>query len=112
MHDKNKSGGIQALLEFLGCSFHGGTDVAAPVVRALKRVASEAWSRADAIIVSDGEFSVPTEISESVATARKSLHLRVHGLLIGAEQSEAMKALCDPLHVFRDWNALAEGRVA
>jgi uncharacterized protein with von Willebrand factor type A (vWA) domain len=105
-----KKGGVQALLEFLGCSFHGGTDVAEPIARALKRVETAKWSRADAIIVSDGEFPVPWATRGSVASARKSLHLRVHGLLIGAEQSDAMTSLCDPVHVFKDWNALAQGR--
>jgi uncharacterized protein with von Willebrand factor type A (vWA) domain len=105
-----KRGGVQALLEFLGCSFHGGTDVADPIARALKRVETAKWSRADAIIVSDGEFPVPGATSAAVASARKSLHLRVHGLLIGAGHSAAMTSLCDPVHVFKDWNALAQGR--
>jgi uncharacterized protein with von Willebrand factor type A (vWA) domain len=97
-------------LEFLGCSFHGGTDVAEPIAHAIKRVETAKWSRADAILVSDGEFPVPSATSAVVASARKSLHLRVHGLLIGADQSAAMTALCDPVHVFKDWNALAQGR--
>lgn len=105
-----KRGGVQALLEFLGCSFHGGTDVAEPIARALKRVETAKWSRADAIIVSDGEFPVPSATSAAVASARKTLHLRVHGLLIGAGHSAAMTSLCDPVHVFKDWNALAQGR--
>lgn len=101
-----KKGGVQALLRFLGCSFHGGTDVAEPIARALKRIGSAKWSRADAIIVSDGEFPVPKGTSAAIASARQSLHLRVHGLLIGAGHSEAMTSLCDPVHVFTDWNAL------
>ncbi len=106
-----KRGSVQALLEFLGCSFHGGTDVAEPMSRALKRVEAAKWSRADVIVVSDGEFPVPGTTTTAVASARKSLHLRVHGLLIGAERSPAMSALCDPMHVFKDWNALSEGRL-
>ncbi len=104
-----KRGGVQALLEFLGCSFHGGTDVSEPIARAIKRVETAKWSRADAIIVSDGEFPVPSATSAAVASARKSLHLRVHGLLIGAGHSAAMTSLCDPVHVFKNWNALARG---
>lgn len=107
-----KKGGVQALLEFLGCSFHGGTDVAEPITRALNRVETAKWSRADAIIVSDGEFPVPSATSTAVAAARKSLHLRVHGLLIGAGHSAAMASLCDPVHVFQDWNALASGQLS
>lgn len=106
-----KRGGVQALLEFLGCSFHGGTDVAEPIARALKRVETARWSRADAIIVSDGEFPVPSATSAAVASARKSLHLRVHGLLIGAGHSAAMTSLCDPVHIFKDWNSLGRGQI-
>ena len=107
-----KRGGVQALLEFLGCSFHGGTDVAEPMNRAISRVKSAQWSRADIIVVSDGEFPVADETSSQIATATKSLHLRVHGLLIGAAQSSAMSAFCNPVHVFRDWKALGEGSIA
>ena len=103
-------GGVQALLEFLGCSFHGGTDVAEPIARALRRVEAAKWSRADVIVISDGEFPLPGGTMASIATARDSLQLRVHGLLVGAVRSSAMSALCDPIHVFRDWNALARGR--
>lgn len=104
-----KRGGINALMEFLGCSFHGGTDVAEPMSRALKRVESAKWSRADLILVSDGEFPVPSATTSAVTSARKSLHLRVHGLLIGTGHSAAMTSLCDPVHLFKDWNALASG---
>ncbi len=105
-----KRGGVQVLLEFLGCSFHGGTDVADPMSRALKRVETEKWTRADIIVVSDGEFPVPVATTSAVSSARRTLHLRVHGLLIGAGQSSAMSALCDPVHAFKDWNALGRGR--
>jgi uncharacterized protein with von Willebrand factor type A (vWA) domain len=105
-----KRGGIHALLEFLGCSFHGGTDVAEPMRQALKRLESAKWSKADLIVVSDGEFPLPGATASAVATARNTLHLRVHGLLIGAGDSPAMSALCDPVHVFRDWHALGSGR--
>jgi uncharacterized protein with von Willebrand factor type A (vWA) domain len=104
-----KRGGIQGLLEFLGCSFHGGTDVAEPMSRALKRVESAKWSRADVIVVSDGEFPIPSATTHSVQSAKTTLHLRVHGLLIGAGYSTAMSTLCEPVHVFKDWNSLGAG---
>jgi uncharacterized protein with von Willebrand factor type A (vWA) domain len=104
-----KHGCVQALLEFLGCSFHGGTDVTEPIARALKRIENAKWTRADVIIVSDGEFPVPSTTCSTIATALKTLHLRVHGLLIGASHSAAMTSLCDPVHVFKDWNALSTG---
>lgn len=101
-------GGVQALLEFLGVSFHGGTDVAAPVSRAIERIRTAKWSRADLMIVSDGEFPVPTDTLKAVTEARASLHLRVHGLLIGAYESTSMTALCNPLHRFASWQSLAD----
>lgn len=104
-----RRGGIQALLEFLSCSFHGGTDVAEPMSRALKRVETAKWSRADIIVVSDGEFPEPSATRAAVTSTRESLGLRVHGLLIGSRHSTAMQRLCDPVHVFRDWSALAGG---
>jgi len=61
------------------------------------------------IVVSDGEFPIPAATTTSIQSARKALHLRVHGLLIGAGHSAAMFALCDPVHAFKDWNALGRG---
>lgn len=99
-------GGIQGLLEFLACSFHGGTDVAEPVFRAIQRVRTAKWSRADAIIVSDGEFPIPESVVAHLAEARQSLQFRLHGLLIASRSSPAMASICDPLHVFADWPSL------
>ncbi|MCA9286941.1 MAG: VWA domain-containing protein [Phycisphaerales bacterium] len=106
-----RRGGIKELLAFLQCSFHGGTDVAEPMRKAIERVETAKWSRADVILISDGEFPIPSTTEAQVRNAREARHLRVHGLLIGAERSPAMRALCDPVHVFRDWRALGEGRL-
>ena len=48
--------GIDALLDLLGQSFDGGTDVQAPIERAVQRVRESHWRSADLLIVSDGEF--------------------------------------------------------
>lgn len=102
-------GGITALLEFLGCSFHGGTDVQEPLTRAFARLKESQWSRADIILVSDGEFPISRSLRDDIKTAKAEGALRVHGLLIGAEQSDGMAAICEPIHVFKDWNTLREG---
>ncbi|MCA9528218.1 MAG: VWA domain-containing protein [Myxococcales bacterium] len=98
--------GIGGLLGFLTSAFHGGTDVAAPLQRALARLETDEWRRADLLLVSDGEFPVAPATREAVRRAQAESALRVHGLLIGSSHSEAMAALCDPLHHFRDWHAL------
>lgn len=94
--------GAEALLAFLVLSFSGGTDVSEPIRRALQRHDEAKWSRADLLLVSDGEFAVPREISSAIAKRRAETDLRVHGLLIG-DDSRAMACLCSDVHRFRDW---------
>jgi len=103
-------GGIPALLTFLGLSFHGGNELVEPVNRMLKKARDEKWTRADIIMVSDGEWPLPSQTEAAITEARTKTALRVHGLLIGAVHSAAMSSLCNPVHVFKDWNALGSGR--
>ena len=104
------SDGIARLMSLLTLSFHGGTDVAAPLLRAVQRHGEEAWSRADILLVSDGEFPVPSESVSLLAEARERHGLRVHGVQIGGQDSTAMRALCDrdAFHRFSSWDALAQ----
>jgi len=95
--------GLAGLLEFLACSFHGGTDVAEPLQRAIKRLHVSAWQQADVVLVSDGEFPVPEETSNIIKTAAKEQGLRTHGILVGSRYSGAMESLCNPVHRFADW---------
>ncbi len=97
--------GLTQLMAFLSMSFHGGTDISAPITRALKRLQKEGWQRADVLMVSDGEFSVPASIREDVRKSKDDQGLRVHGVLIGNVESAGMKALADPVHRFMDWEA-------
>ena len=56
---------LRRLLDFLACSFGGGTDVAGPLRRALdvleepRDAAEAAYSGADLLLVSDGELPEP-----------------------------------------------------
>lgn len=99
--------GLARLMAFLTMSFHGGTDVAEPLSRATQRLDKEAWSRADILLVSDGEFGVPSETVAQLRSARKDRDLRVHGVLIGGGSQAAMAALCDPVHRFTNWATLS-----
>ena len=78
-----------------------------PLRRALQRHDDAKWSRADLLLVSDGQFEVPREIAAALDERRAERDLRVHGLLVGNDDSSAMTRLCSPLHRFRDW-VLAE----
>ncbi len=97
--------GIESLCSFLCMSFHGGTDIHAPLNAATSKLKKKNWSRADIILISDGEFSVSNEILSTLSDAKKNHSLRVHGLLVSNNSagSSEMKKLCEPLHVFKEW---------
>jgi len=100
--------GIESLCAFLCMSFHGGTDVSGPISAATKKLEGAKWKRADIIMVSDGAFDVPGHTQETLEDAKKKHGLRVHGLLVsggyhGSYGLNSMRSLCDPVHVFRDW---------
>ena len=106
-HELSLSGeGLARLMAVLTMSFHGGTDVSAPLNRAVTRLGEDGWGRADLLVVSDGEFDVASNTRELMARARAQRGLRSHGILVGAGSSAAMRALCDPVHRFTDWQAL------
>lgn len=98
--------GLVRLMALLTQSFHGGTDVTEPLVRAVARLEEEGWGRADLLLVSDGEFAVPAATRELLVRARERRGLRAHGVLIGGGDQRAMEALCSPVHRFTDWGAL------
>ena len=92
-------------------SFHGGTDVDRPLQLSLERLKSAEWSRADILMVTDGEINPPSEdLLAALDAAREELGLEVHGLLVSGRASDAMQRLCTDLHVFKSWTAVgAEG---
>ncbi|QED29957.1 VWA domain-containing protein [Microvenator marinus] len=96
--------GIGRLLQFLGFSFHGGTDIGA-VHRVLERLEDDAWTKADVLIVSDGEWRAPADLSSAVQIAKEENH-RFHGVQVGSSLQSGMHTICDPVHIFKDWLAL------
>lgn len=98
--------GLARLFSFLSMSFHGGTDVALPMTLAMQKLREEAWQNADILLISDGEFSVSSEIRTKLQATKDELGLRVHGVLIGNLDSSAMEILAEPLHRFEEWEAL------
>ncbi len=99
--------GLPRLLEFLALSFHGGTDPSGVLTQVVKRLGEAEWKKADVLLVSDGEFSA-SHLSTLIASA-KADGTRFHGVLVGST-SAAMAAICDPLHRYADWMALAPAR--
>lgn len=106
------------LLAFLRCTFGGGTDADAPLALALDALERDAWAAADVLVVTDGELPPPAPATAArLADAKDRLGLRVHGLLVGRDDtvSDGVAAICTDVHVFRSWGAVRaaekEGRL-
>jgi uncharacterized protein with von Willebrand factor type A (vWA) domain len=95
--------GLEHLLDLMGQSFDGGTDVQTPIERAIALVQTEGWQEADLLIVSDGEFGVTHATLASLREAKQRLSLRVHGVLIGDRETVGLVEVCDHLHWVREW---------
>ncbi|NDY91746.1 VWA domain-containing protein [Ideonella livida] len=100
--------GLQALLDLMGRSFDGGTDVQTPIERAIERVHEDAWRGADLLIVSDGEFGCVPQTLARLDAAREHLGLRVQGVLVGDRETLGLLEVCDAIHWVRDWRRYAE----
>jgi len=97
--------GLDALLDLMGQGFDGGTDLQAPVERAIERVRQAGWQGADLLIVSDGEFGCVPATLEQLDAARAEQGLRVQGVLVGDRETLGLLDLCDEIHWVRDWRS-------
>jgi len=99
--------GLDALLDLMGQSFDGGTDVQAPIERAIACVHQSEWASADLVIVSDGEFGCQPATLESLDDARTRFALRVQGVLVGDRETMGLLEVADDIHWVRDWRRYA-----
>lgn len=98
---------LEMLLDFLQCSFSGGTDVDAPLELSLRQLQQEEWEAADILMVTDGEIPRPRDgLLADVRRCKDDLGLEVHGLLVGNDVTPAMEDLCSHLHVFKSWGVV------
>jgi uncharacterized protein with von Willebrand factor type A (vWA) domain len=95
--------GVERLTRFIGQSFGGGTDICAPLERALARLDEEDWSLADLLIASDGVFGATPPMASAVARAKAERGLRVQGILIGDRETIGLRELADDVFWIRDW---------
>jgi len=102
-------GGLKQLFHFLRHSFHGGTDVVQPLLKALTKQHNAAWRNADILLVTDGRFPLQASAFERIETLKREQGLRIHGLLLGNWRSQALEALCEPLHRFNGLRSVARG---
>ncbi|MDT7837875.1 VWA domain-containing protein [Aquabacterium sp. OR-4] len=95
--------GLAALMDLMGQGFDGGTDVQAPIERAIARVHQAAWASADLLIVSDGEFGCTPATLARLDEARAALGLRVQGVLVGDRETLGLMEVADDIFWVRDW---------
>jgi uncharacterized protein with von Willebrand factor type A (vWA) domain len=106
--DLDAERGLDALLELMGQSFDGGTDIQTPIERAVQRVHEAAWCSADVVIVSDGEFGCVPATLARLEAARTDLDLFVQGVLVGDRETLGLLDVCDAIHWVRDWRRHAD----
>jgi len=99
--------GVGRLLAFPGLSFGGGSDETAVLARVTSRLKENHWERADVVFVSDGEWPPPGEALLAEVTRTKNQGTRYHGVQIGNRGRTGLHAICDPVHEFWDWAAVA-----
>ncbi len=101
--DLTGPGGLQAVLDLMGQGFDGGTDIQTPIEAAIEAVHDAAWSSADLVLVSDGEFGCVPATLQRLDDARQQCGLAVHGVLVGDRETMGLLEVCDDIHWVRDW---------
>ena len=104
--------GLEHLLDLMGQSFDGGTDVQTPIERAIALVQTAGWHEADLLVVSDGEFGVTPVTLQQLREAKERLALRAHGILIGDRETIGLLEVCDHLYWVREWRRYGSGASA
>jgi len=97
--------GIRQLIDFLGRSFHGGTDVAPAIKYAIKKMNEESYKKADLLIISDFIMaSLPQDVEQSISEIKKEKN-KFYSLSIGNMFLEKrMKAIFDSEWVYNPQN--------
>lgn len=82
--DFSKEMGINELIHFLGMSFHGGTDVAPALVKAVDIMATENYKKSDLLVISDFVMgNLNDGIMQGIENAKKNKN-RFFSLTIGS----------------------------
>ena len=102
--------GVARLAEFMGQTFHGGTDISGPLERALAKLDQRRWQLADLLVASDGEFGATPAVAAQIRRARDEMGLRVQGVLIGDRETVGFLEIADDIHWLRDWRRYGPGQ--
>ncbi|MFN8394033.1 MAG: VWA domain-containing protein [Bacteroidia bacterium] len=74
---------LPLLLDFLGMSFHGGTDASPALVESLRMIETEAYRKSDVLMISDFVMDgLPKELMARITSAKEA-QTKFHSLVIG-----------------------------
>lgn len=98
--------GIERLAGFLAQAFGGGTDICGPLECALAKLETQSWRHADLLVASDGEFGATPDTAARLDEARRTLGLRVQGVLVGDRETVGFLEIADDIFPVPDWRRL------
>lgn len=98
----------EALLDFLGMSFHAGTDFDGSLVRAMELMQEEAYERADVLVLTDGLCRASQRVVQQVEQARQERQFRVITVVVGGDP-RGVEDFSDQVWRVRADQALPEG---
>ena len=87
---------LDKLLDFLGMSFHGGTDATPAVKEALRMLETQDYKQADVLMISDFIMSGFDKQTEQQITNAQENKTKFHSLVIGNSQNQAAINSFDP----------------
>ena len=97
---------MEALLNFLGMSFHGGTDVTPALEHALDTMEQDAYKNADLLVISDFIMSELPEQSLERIERRRIDGNRFHSLVVGnCYMTQRLKSFFDNEWVYDPQNS-------
>lgn len=110
----NMPGSLEALLDFLGKNFYGGTDVQPALEEALRMLHTASYRKADVLVVSD--FVMPAlkpTSQQALDVARDELGTRFHSLVVGSSpQQQALKGFDNCWHYSLNQSAGQVGQLS
>jgi uncharacterized protein with von Willebrand factor type A (vWA) domain/radical SAM superfamily enzyme YgiQ (UPF0313 family) len=81
---------LHKLIGFLSMSFHGGTDASPALHEALRMLETEAYKKADVIMVSDFVMPCLDDQTKARITAAKESKTKFHSLVIGESENKGV----------------------
>lgn len=99
--------GIVQMLAFLSLSFGGGTQPDEALRRAMDRLESKPWRRADLVMLSDGMFGIGAHITDRWRALKRRMDARAIGIRVGVGDGFDLLP-CDEVHDLGEWTCMLD----